>query len=117
MRMSESLLTLQDGFVFNFSEKSYIEDHGCGTCGYGSEYIRDLFVTTSQGKWQFETKNTYEYLVPRDFILTAILKNIETFKSMTVTQFIVWLTQLFNNAVLAENDNAAGCDVMLLTTA
>ena len=114
--MNEPLLTLQDGSVLNFGEESYIEAHGCDTCGHGSEYLRELIVTTTQGKWLFDTKNMYEYLVPRDFIMTAILKNVETFKSMTVAQFIEWLTDLFDKALDAGQDSAE-CDVMQLTTA
>lgn len=86
-----ALIRLLDGEVLDFKEDAFCAGSGCETCNYGSSYVQDFTVVTTQGTWLFEVDNMYESAISHDFMFKTVLPKFKEFEAMTVGNFIAWL--------------------------
>lgn len=83
---------LKDGYVLNFTTEQYSYG-GCETCDYGSEYINECSIITSNNDIKITVNEMYEYAITSDFWVKFFCKNVINFLQMTEEEFICFVKE------------------------
>lgn len=103
IKMSELNIPLADGNKFiSYRDDSYYHD-GCPTCDYGSSYINELTIRTTNHIMEITVDQMYEYAINTATVICVFATNI---KEMTEKEFLDYLKEKFIEI-------ANGCDITI----
>ena len=84
------IIKLKDNAVIDIKTDNYCYNRGCDTCGYGSDYCKELVVRfDDMDTYTYERHQMYDY--DESFSIGYFIKlfcaNIDTFVNMTKEEF------------------------------
>lgn len=89
------LLKLKDGGIVEISTDKDSMD-GCPTCGYGGRYTNHYDIELTKSKVQIRASEMYDYPLTDDYMMKAILPNIDLIREMTEKEFVQWIENKLN---------------------
>ena len=93
--MENVLLELKNAEIIDFKCDNYAYG-GCKTCDYGSEYINDFEIITTNYIIECKISDMYGYPIEVDFFIKFFCKNLNLLKQKTEEEFIEFLKNELN---------------------
>lgn len=84
------LCNLKNAVVEDFETDNY-NYGGCVTCDYGSEYINECTIATTNHRIEIKVVNMYEYQINVDFWVKLFCCNAQKILELTEDEFIEFL--------------------------
>ena len=92
--MSNLNIQFVDGNKFEYFDCDGTSYSGCPTCDYGSEYINDIYISTTNFNISIELNQMYEYAFSASEAISMFCN--ADLKSMTEKEFIDFLDKEFH---------------------